>query len=406
MTTNPPDPTPRPPRRGSIPCARWIGVFLGVLIACLGTTAAAEASSGARVHLGARTLNVSGAQISQQGDGGTYTVNGFPPLTVHGMSIGTLLSLAGVADPSTLTAVVVGSVTLLPADITSPDPSGPPLITIRPDGTTRFIRNAGPGGPALYIATPAGEPIDVSIQGAPQSTVTAQLQVTISAAPTQVSAGQSVSFVAQVDNAPATPLSYSWSFGDGATASGPAPNHAFPTDGDYPVAVTISAGEGASAIGHLTVHVGNPHRRTTGTGLGSSNATGSGAGGVGSGKGGTGGGTGTGGQGATQPKPQTKPAVKQPAQPAKPVGAAVKAATAPPSANAIQPVRGVLLADAGSPLDLRPSPPPPSGSPGAAHKSQGGSNGLAAVAGGIALALVIASLGGLAERRRLTLRPA
>jgi hypothetical protein len=404
MPTNPPDSTARPPRRGSIPCARWIGVLVVVLLACLGT-AAAEASSGARVSVGGRSLTISGGQISQQGDGGTYNVDGFPPLTVHGMSIATLLSLAG-ADPSTVTSVVVGGITLLPADITGPDPSGPPLITIRPDGTTRFIRNAGAGGPAVYISTPAGEPIDVSIQGAPQSTATAQLQVTVSATPTEASVGQSVSFIAQIDNAPATPLSYSWSFGDGATASGPTPNHSFAIDGDYPVAVTVSAGEGMSAIGHLTVHVGHPNRRTSGTGLGSSNATGSGSGGSGSGKGGTGGGAGTGGQGATQPKAQVKPTVKQPAQPTQPAGAAVKAATAPPSANAIQPVRGVLLADAGSPLDLRPSPPPPSGSPGAAHKSQGGSDGLAAVVGGIALALVIATLGGLAERRRLTLRPA
>ncbi|MCA1688879.1 MAG: PKD domain-containing protein [Actinobacteria bacterium] len=405
MAINPPDPTARPPRRGSIPCARWVALLAVLVLAWVGASPA-KASSGARVVVGSRTLTISGGQISQQGDGGTYTVEGFPPLTLHGMSIATLLGFAG-TDPSTVTSVIVGGITLLPADITSPDPAGPPLITVRPDGSTRFVRNAGAGGPGVYISTPAGAPIDVAIQGTPQSAATpAELQVTVSAAPSEVSPGQSVSFVAEVANAPAAPLHYSWSFGDGATASGPAPNHAFQTDGDYPTAVTVSAGEGTSAIGHLVVHVGHPHRRASGTGLGNSSATGSGAGGTGSGKGGTGGGTGTGGQGATQPRPQPKPATKQPAQPTRPVGSAPQAATPAPSGAAPEPVRGVLLADAGSPLDLRPSPPPPSGSSGAAHKSRGGSSGWATVAAGIALALVVVTLGGLAERRRLILRPA
>ena len=49
--------------------------------------------------------------------------------------------------------------------------------------------------------------------------------------------------------------SESWSFGDGTTATGPSPTHRFAVDGDYPVKLTATTGDGRTASKTLTVHV-------------------------------------------------------------------------------------------------------------------------------------------------------
>ena len=389
-----------------------------VAAACLLGAAGAQASTGAIVHVGTKTVTVTGGQITAGSDvSGTFTlrqaIGQAAPITLHGMSIRALLGAAGV-DPSTVSGVTVGSAApLSPVDIGDPPPfpQGPALITVS-NGTSRFfrpVRNASDVNAPDYISTGYGQPIDVFVEGgsvAATSVQSSQLRVTASAIPTQADPHQLVSFIALVDNPPpGVDLGYSWSFGDGASTYGAAPNHAYAADGDYPATVTVS-GSGKSGISSVVViHVGHPKRRSTGTGLGNSTATGSGAGGTGTGKGGTGGGSGTGGKGQTQPKAQPKPATQQPAQTAKPVGVA-KAQTASKTAGGPQLVHGVLLADAGSPFDLRLSPPPPSGSAGAAHNSRGGAGGVAAVVLGLAFALTIATLGGLKERRRGTISPA
>ncbi len=398
------------PRRGARPRApRRLGALL---VALLALAAAASADASVRLHIGARIVTVP----VTPGASGTYTLRSAPGqsrrITLSGMTVSEALAAAGLS-PGTVSGVTVGNVSLSPIDIADPSsfPDGPALFTAS-NGSTRFFRptrdahdvNAGD-----YIQTPAGQPIDVFVTdtSAPTPTTTAtdsELQVTALATPTQLPAGQTVSFQALVANPPASgaQLDYSWSFGDGASALGSSPDHAYATDADYLAVVTVTS-QGSRGQASVTVHVGHPHRTATGTGLGTTNATGSGAGGSGSGKGGTGGGNNTGGgKGVTQPKPAPKQPV---ARKATAPGAAAKAA-AKPAVAASQPVQGILLADIGSPLDLRLSPPPPAGSPGAAHKSVGGSGGFPAAIAGIALALAIVTLGGLAERRRVTLRPA
>jgi hypothetical protein len=396
--------------RGLLSCA------LAAVIAGFGA-AGAQASTGATVHVGSRTITVPGSQITADGDvSATYTLRSAPgqsqPITLHGMSIRTLLGAAGI-DPGTVTSVTVGGASpLSPIDIADPPPfaQGPALITVT-NGMTRYfrpVRGVDDVNASDYITTPAGEPIDVTVEGPTQTqaTTSSHLEVTASAAPTEASVNQTVSFAALISNPPAgVQLSYSWSFGDGASAFGATPSHSFAADGDYPATVTVSGAGSSGVSAVVVVHVGHPKRRTSGSGLGNSTAAGSGAGGSGSGKGGTGGGSGTGGKGATQPKPQAKPTAKTPAQSAKPAGAA-KAQAARVQAGGRQVVHGILLAAAGSPFDLKLSPPPPAGGAGAAHKSQGGATGAAAVVIGLALALAIATLGGLTERRRGTLSPA
>ncbi|MBK8247682.1 MAG: ExeM/NucH family extracellular endonuclease [Gemmatimonadetes bacterium] len=52
-------------------------------------------------------------------------------------------------------------------------------------------------------------------------------------------------------------LSYLWDFGDGSTGSGASPSHAFPDNGSYAVAVTVTDGRGGSATASTTVTVSN-----------------------------------------------------------------------------------------------------------------------------------------------------
>jgi hypothetical protein len=410
MPINPSLPTARP-RPGGL--ARAPRRIVAVLVGLLALVLAAGAQASVRLHIGSRTVTVSITATTT----GTYTLRSAPGqsqrITLSGMTVADVLTAAGLT-PSTVSGVTVGSVGLSPIDIADPSdfPDGPALFTVS-SGTTRFFRptrNVGDVNAADYIQTPPGLPLDVFVSsGTPSvpgpSVDSSTLSVTADVSPTQLPSGQTAFFTAIVANPPVSgaPLDYSWSFGDGASSLGAGPSHAYATDGDYLAVVTVTS-QGARGQASVTVHVGHPHRTTQGTGLGTTNATGSGGGGSGTGKGGTGGGNNTGGgKGVTQPKAAPKQPV---ARKASTPGAAAKAAAAHPNTPSAQPVHGVLLADIGSPLDLRLSPPPPSGSPGPAHKSAGGSAGFPAALAGIALALVIVTLGGLAERRRVTLGPA
>ena len=99
---------------------------------------------------------------------------------------------------------------------------------------------------------------DKSIVG-PPDTVNLQIpRVSLSAAPTPVTAGQIVSFTAQIDSQYPN-LKYRFSFGDGAQTSwqdSPAATHAYQAPGTYLAYVDIGAGSG-SAVRRLG---GSPRR--------------------------------------------------------------------------------------------------------------------------------------------------
>ena len=393
MPIHSPVPTARRRRRALV---RGLG-RLGVLAASfglLGTASAGAIGAGAYVHGAAGPAKTFSASQLHQGGSLTCAVGG-QAQPVLGMSVADLLSAAGY-DAASVSSVTVDGTAIAKADLYT-------TAVFSNNGTTAGVCDPGAG---LYSA-PSGLLHDVSVSGGvPAATTDATpLSVTVTAAKETVAVEETVYLAAQVAAPAGAQLSYSWSYGDGATSTlATPPPHAYAVDGDYTAVVTVSDGSGVSPRADVVIHVGHPHRTATGTGLGTTNATGSGAGGTGNGNGGTGGGTNTGGtKGRTQPKPAPKPAVRPP-NPVPLPGAAAKAATARAAAVASQPVRGILLASLGSPLDLHLSPPPPSGSPGAARKTVGGSSGIAAVLGGIALALAIVGLGGLAERRRVTLR--
>jgi PKD repeat protein len=396
MPINPPVPTARRRRRAFARGPRRLWVLAAALLALLAGAATAEAS-GVSLQTDAGQKNVNWTSIRAGNVQGTsYALpDGTSVPSAHGMTVRALLQAAGL-DPATVTSVDIGGYSVPPTDLdTAVVLAASGVSTVYVDGAVSTsggqLTGAVSGGTAAAAATPTA--------------ASTPLTASVTIAPNPVSgAHQPVFFSASVTGPPGAIVHYSWSFGDGSYSTQVAPTYSYSADGDYPATLTVRAGgEAFITPVPITVHVGHPRRTVAGTGLGTSNATGSGSGGSGTGRGGNGGGANTGGtKGATQPKPAPKPAVRPPAPVAAP-GAAAKAASAQ-AAAAGQPVRGILLADIGSPLDLHLSPPPPSGSPGAAHKSAGGSRGIAALLGGIALALAIVGLGGLAERRRVTLR--
>lgn len=67
--------------------------------------------------------------------------------------------------------------------------------------------------------------------------------------------GTSLHFGATATNGTGTYANYSWSFGDGRIATGPAADHSFTTSGTYSVTATVSDSNGARATSSLTVRV-------------------------------------------------------------------------------------------------------------------------------------------------------
>src|SRR5262249_40903487 len=86
-------------------------------------------------------------------------------------------------------------------------------------------------------------------------------------APSTGTAGTAASFTASVtDISPAVQaagFTYSWTFGDGGTATGVSPSHAFPSAGTYTVAVTAADGDGQSGTASGTIVVSNLNTTAT-----------------------------------------------------------------------------------------------------------------------------------------------
>jgi PKD repeat protein len=86
------------------------------------------------------------------------------------------------------------------------------------------------------------------------------LTPTVHADRTKTTTGKSDAFTATLDQAPATPITYTWSFGDGRTATAQdAASHVFKTSGSYFVVVTVQGADGS--IGQskpVQITVGKP----------------------------------------------------------------------------------------------------------------------------------------------------
>jgi hypothetical protein len=84
-----------------------------------------------------------------------------------------------------------------------------------------------------------------------------------SASPNPSTVGTSVSLTVAANDADGNPLTYSWTFGDGTSATGAATSHVYSTSGTFTASVTVTDGKGGSATSSVTVTV-NAAAATTG----------------------------------------------------------------------------------------------------------------------------------------------
>ena len=69
--------------------------------------------------------------------------------------------------------------------------------------------------------------------------------------------GSPISFSASATDPGADTLTYTWNFGDSATATGASPSHTYADEGTYTVSVVVTDGDGGSATTSGTITVGN-----------------------------------------------------------------------------------------------------------------------------------------------------
>lgn len=69
--------------------------------------------------------------------------------------------------------------------------------------------------------------------------------------------GETVNFQEQADDNDGHITSYEWTFGDGATATGPSPNHTYANNGTYDVTLTVTDDNGNTASETKTITIGN-----------------------------------------------------------------------------------------------------------------------------------------------------
>lgn len=128
--------------------------------------------------------------------------------------------------------------------------SGPmPSHTYRMPGAyrVRLIVSDDDGATGEAITT-------ITAMEAPNAVPTARI-----AAPADVAAGRPVAFDASGSSDPdGTVVSYAWTFGDGGSATGPAPTHTYDVPGTYAVTLTVTDDDGASAQATDSVAVAAP----------------------------------------------------------------------------------------------------------------------------------------------------
>lgn len=87
----------------------------------------------------------------------------------------------------------------------------------------------------------------------------------------QTQAGKNISLYAEV-NGSSNALTYTWNFGDGASASGPSVNHTYTATGNYTLSLTVSSSSGSRRISKLinvvtkTTNYANPYAGYAGDG--------------------------------------------------------------------------------------------------------------------------------------------
>ncbi len=300
-----PNPEPATGARGSLRRSRArTGVAAALVLGALATCCATARATGyiRIVPAGAtyaRPVSLAQLPRAPQPDvvNRTYTdisVDGGPPrtVTVTGYSLPALLADLGVSPASFQygEVVVPGGRSIL---LTYPQAAskgayadGPPVVWQNGSGA-HFLLPSLPGGSAFQGQSFTGrnETITVDLRTG------ALLSVGISSSTRTVAVGKPVQFTSAVAGAPAGSLDYTWSFGDGGSASQPSVSHSYTSAGTYSVYLSVSGSGGSlgvsSTIPIAVAHAPKgPNRAGGGT---STNATaptgGAGTRGSGAGKG-------------------------------------------------------------------------------------------------------------------------
>jgi hypothetical protein len=186
------------------------------------------------------------------------------------LSVRKLVTLAG-ASPDALSFVTIerpsGSLAMLGrGDLTDPAPfpDGPPIVWMDAGGA-RYLRPLR--GPADVNGADnvdiTGGDLEVRVHTGPL------LVVRATADRREVRARTTVQFAARIVSGAGQGLSYSWRFGDGASASGQAVAHAFAAAGVYEAVVTVDgADDSGGASAPLRIRVGAPPKAAGDTGGG------------------------------------------------------------------------------------------------------------------------------------------
>ncbi|MBS1680065.1 MAG: PKD domain-containing protein [Actinobacteria bacterium] len=180
-----------------------------------------------------------------------------------GMSVRKVIEASGVPFAATGYLTVPrpnGTVAYLPGeDFAEPSPAfeeGKSAVISIDGASTRFLRPLIPRKPDDVnaednIATVSGEALTIGVHNG------SVVEVQVSASTTSTTAGSPVQFTAAVIGGGA--FDFSWTFGDGGTASGESVSHPFTGSGTYQVRVTaVGLDESGGESGPVSVVVGNP----------------------------------------------------------------------------------------------------------------------------------------------------
>jgi PKD domain len=235
--------------------------YLVVLAALLALPATALASDQIAVSPeGAAARTVALSQLEPDVQAREYTIDdgtGERRVPITGYSLDKVLDAANV-DPYRFADVQVTasaglSVTLDREEVISQGTfaDGPPVFWMEGD-EARFLRPVSAAGGSMVVHGGA-----IAVGLARQS----ELQVSASASPRRVKAGEPVTFTASVSGAGGEAVELRWYFDGDGSATGPRVTHRFSRRGSYDVllgATTASDSTGADAI--VTVQVGRPGR--------------------------------------------------------------------------------------------------------------------------------------------------
>ncbi len=242
-----------------------LALALATWVVASGDSARADAAQVTVVTPGGAQHSISLDALAGQEDirDRTYALRsatGTTTLTVTGFSLATILAAADV-DPYGFSYLELqrpagGSVLLSRDQALDPYTSsdGPPVVYATGGGTGFLRPSAGDDDLNASDCFEAPQGLTIALRK------DSPLRVRAEASTVQVAAGKPVAFTAVVEAAGAgEPLSYSWYFDDGHSASGPSARHSFAKRGSYDVVVGVTTpGDRAGVSAVVTIQVGAP----------------------------------------------------------------------------------------------------------------------------------------------------